>query len=444
MAPLIDVCYGESVAALYHRITSEKDHHVPQLSTARELWTGARTWIKAKADLLLGQANQLTGADHWSDPASRAFLQRVSRDVEAMLSWYDPSLMLSSAVSGSIPVPRTAATASQLPDRISELIGAITTTQAEVATIKENFDRLPEKEKSEKDNETRGQIVKKLDDLTPKYQAVTSALQAAVGWKWTGPQGGAPNPSGPSSSPGPAAAAPGTPASPGPAPENAQPSSPSPSAAEDPLKAAIAEAPNALDAASQALQGLQQLMGGSSPSPTSLSDLGSLTPAEVADRLGSLGSASDSGLPSLAGGGGGGPTGGGFPATVPMASPATDPGTTAATVPAFGTTAATSTTAAASSPGMIPPMQPRGAGGGKAREIKPGDAEHPATGKPRARKPGATPGVALPGRAGRRGAKAEPAPRRRWDTENDTVQLLDEELWQVDKNDGAPRYRAGH
>jgi hypothetical protein len=54
--------------------------------------------------------------------------------------------------------------------------------------------------------------------------------------------------------------------------------------------------------------------------------------------------------------------------------------------------------------------------------------------------------VSLLGRAGRtKGGVTPPAPqaaaRRRWDTENSTVQLLDEELWQANPTDND---RAGH
>lgn len=90
---------------------------------------------------------------------------------------------------------------------------------------------------------------------------------------------------------------------------------------------------------------------------------------------------------------------------------------------------------------MMPPMYPqRGAGARASSGIKPGDAEDINTGRTRERKSSSTPGVALRGRAGK-GRKARPSPAtvRRPDIENDTGGLLDEELWQVNKEGNQPR-----
>ncbi|WP_370964231.1 hypothetical protein [Amycolatopsis sp. cg9] len=458
MGDPIGVCVDDAfIEETYRKLTAERDQHIPKLLAARQMWSDARGWIQRQAGLLLAQATHLTGADRWPDAAGRAFLQRALRDVAVMQSWVDRSGITSSLLATGIPATAPPGVpSSQVFDGLDALVAGIREAQAVVEGLRNRYRSMSEEDRAKHLDEIYGKVAEQLTGLRPKYEAASTALKHAPGPAWAGPRGGASSTSEPSSSPGPAAAAPGTagPASPGPAPGTAQPpaqpSTQEAPATEDPLKAALAEAPNALDAASQALQGLQQLVGGGgdSPSPT---DLGSLTPAEVAARLSTLadGSSAGSGLPSLAGGGGAPPGGGagaaGFAAAAPMPSPAPDPVATAAAAVPAGSAFTTAGAAAASSagPGMMPPAQPRG--GGKAGSgVKPGDAEHAATG--RSRKPGATPGVPLLGRAGRRGSKAgpPPAPRRRWDSENDTVQLLDEELWQVDKTDGAPRYRAGH
>ncbi len=451
----IEQCVDTSaIEARYREITAERLRHVGRLDSAVLMWTKGREWISRHANLLYAQASALADADRWPDSAGREFRARADRDTSIMRSWVDPSGLANLVLTAGLPP-----TGGDLPSTVirclTDLSRGICEAHVKVEQLRNDFARKSIKEQSEDFDDVYRDVMKEIDGLKPRYEAATAALTKATGLGWRGPRSAAQDPPGPSANPRPAAAAPGTaspasPTSPSPAPAAAPPSTPDTPTAEDPLKAALEEAPNALDAASQALQGLQQLAGGAGDSP-SPAEIGSPTPAEVADRLSALGDGGpgDSGLPSLAGGGGvpggGGFGAAGFPAPAPMPAPVVDPGsTTAAAIPALGTAAATSAAAAASSPGMTPPMQQRGGGGKPPSEIKPGDAEHPATG--RSRKPAATPGVPLLGRAGRRGAKAAPPPasRRRWDTGNDTVQLLDEELWQVDKTDGAPRSRAGH
>jgi len=85
--------------------------------------------------------------------------------------------------------------------------------------------------------------------------------------------------------------------------------------------------------------------------------------------------------------------------------------------------------------------------------IRPGAADHPATtGRPRDRKPAATPGVALRGRTGGSGgtgatgpapaARRAPAPRRARETNDVGLPPLDDELWRVDQPGDEPAYRA--
>ncbi|MFC4079367.1 hypothetical protein [Amycolatopsis samaneae] len=458
-----------SIEDLYRQITAEKSH-LEKLAQAAWMWRESRAWIKTQADLLITQATQLTSRDHWPDEAGQLFLKRVLRDVAIMASWADPSWMSTSMLTNGIPVSR-GVKATDLFDRIGELSRGIATTQSTVERLRDDYHAMSDKDKEKNRADYERQATEQLTALAPAYRAVAVAMRDAVGKSWAGP--GATTPAQPgneppsSAGPGPASADPAA----APAPESPQenpaaPEQPS-EQQQDPLKAALEEAPNALDSLSQAIQGLSQLIGGgsSSPSPTDpLSsigplgpgDLGPLGPAEFADRLG-YASPDDSGLPSLAGLGGdgaGGPFGGGggggagTSAVSPAANPASAIGGTGAALSpaASGAMAGAAGAAGTSGPGMMPPMQPSQAGKGKsAGGINPGAAEHPATGRPRARGSGGTPGVSLRGRAGRRGGGG-PAPvaRRRWDTGNETVQLLDEELWEVDQNDSAPKYRAGH
>lgn len=120
----------------------------------------------------------------------------------------------------------------------------------------------------------------------------------------------------------------------------------------------------------------------------------------------------------------------------------------AAPLPGAGTTAgpagaSRSASGGMASPGMMPAMHSPYAGGGNSSNgVRPGAAEQ--VNAVRSRKPDSTPGVSLRGRTGRAGAiTPPPSAERRWDGEN-TVELLDEELWQVGPTGhDEPKYRTG-
>ncbi|WP_027927880.1 hypothetical protein [Amycolatopsis benzoatilytica] len=458
MGSPFEPCTVESVIDdIWKQLTVERDVHIPKLAASAQMWRAARSWISSQASRLVTEAEKLTAADRWPDAAGQAFLQRATRDTVAMYSWVDRSGITGAMLSHGVPVASGPSSA-QIFDSLDVLSRGIFDAQAKVEKLRDDYRKMSDEDKTKHLGETYSQIVSQLDALQPKYEAAAAALKGAQGQPWKGPRGVSPEQAGPSAGPGPATApGPATPTSAQPAPGPAAPVSPStpdsPNAT-DPWKAALEEAPNALDAASQALAGLQQLTGGGAdaPSPTSppsLSDLGSLTPHQVADRLSALG---DSGLPSLASAGG--PVGGGLSSAAPvptplsMSVPATaDLGTTATTAAALTAGAGLSSSgaaAAASSPGMMPQTPANGTRAGKAAsEIKPGDAEYPVS-RSRSGKTAGTPGVPLMGRAGRRSTKPNsPAPRR-WEPGPDTVQLLDEELWQPGKQESAPKHRAGH
>ncbi|RSN65192.1 hypothetical protein DMH01_01990 [Amycolatopsis sp. WAC 04182] len=455
-----------SIEEMYKQVTTETHTHVPKLVAVGYLWREARAWIDGQATLLYQQANQLVTQDRWPDEAGRQFMARVSRDTTVMRSWTDDTGIAESILDNRGLVPQSMSTPNVLQS-ITDLDTALWTADREVEKQVIHYNGLSEEERGKQRQGIEKAIADEIAKLAAPYQAAALAMTNAVGRPWEGPlaaTSGQGNP-GPAANGVPASGAASPSASP--SPSSPQPQEPSPTEAEvpettDPVKDALEAAPGALDALSQAMQSAQQLMGGGtgSPSPTPLGPIdplgpgNSLTPAEVADRLARLDGGS--GLPSLAGGGVspvGGPAGaaGGVPSPTAPINPSSPGGAGNAAFPAAASFPATGSggTGAAGTPGAMPPaqQQPQHGGARTGNGIKPGAAEHAATGRSRDRKTGTTPGVSLLGRSGRgrpvnRATEPAPAPRR-WDRENDTVQLLDEELWQVNQEDSGPRYRAG-
>lgn len=456
-----------SIEEMYGQLTTETHTHVPKLVAIGYLWREARAWIDGQAALLHQQANQLVTQDRWPDEAGRQFMARVTRDTTVMRSWLDPSGMVTSMMTVGLPIPQKQTTASEVLEKVNALNLALCAAQNSAKDQVDHYNRLSEEDRGKQRQDIETKIADEIAKLGPKYQEAALAMQKAVGLPWEGPLGatsgqGTPGPA-TNGVPASGAASPSA----APSPSSPQPQEPSPTEEEtpeptDPVKDALEAAPGALDALSQAMQSAQQLLGGGtgSPSPTPLGPIDplgpgdSLTPAEVADRLARL--EGGSGLPSLAGGGVspvGAPAGaaGGVPSPTAPMNPSSPGGAGNAAFPAVASLSATGSggTGAAGTPGAMPPaqQQPQRGEARNGNGIKPGAAEHAATGRSRDRKPGATPGVSLLGRSGRgrpvsRSAEPAPAPRR-WDRENDTVQLLDEELWQVNQEDNGPRYRAG-
>ncbi|UMP00726.1 hypothetical protein [Amycolatopsis sp. EV170708-02-1] len=456
-----------SIEEMYKQLTTEVNTHIPKLAASSWLWREARAWIDEQATLLYQQANQLVTQDRWPDAAGRQFLARVGRDVGVMRTWTDDTGMADSILDNRVPVPQTMSTPNVLQG-ITDLDAALWTVHREVEKQVIHYNGLSEEDRGKQRQDIEKAIAAEIAKLAQPYEAAARAMWNAVGRDWEGPRAatsGQGNP-GPATNGVPVSGAASPSASP--SPSSPQPQEPSPTEEEapeatDPLKDALEAAPGALDALSQVMQSAQQLLGGgtASPSPTPLSPVDPLgtgnspTPAEVADRLAELGG-DGAGLPSLAGGGvspvgtsGGGA--GGVPSPVtPLGQPSPGGlGTTAFPAVASMSASGSGGTGATGAPGAMPPQQqqPQRGGARTGDGIKPGAAEHAATGRSRDRKTGATPGVSLLGRSGRgrpAGRHTEPAPApRRWDRENDTVQLLDEELWQVEQEDTGPRYRAG-
>ncbi|MFI5564043.1 hypothetical protein ACIA2T_32550 [Amycolatopsis japonica] len=457
-----------SIEEMYGQLTAEMHTHVPKLVAAGYLWREARAWIDGQATLLHQQANQLVTQDRWPDAAGRQFMARVSTDIAVMRTWTDPSGMVNSMMTIGLPIPQKQTSASEVLEKINTLNLALCAAQNFAKDQVDHYNRLSEEDRGKQRQEIETKISDEITKLAPMYQDTALAMKKAVGDPWKGPlaaTSGQGNP-GPATNGVPVSGAASPSASP--SPSSPQPQEPSPTEEEapeatDPLKDALEAAPGALDALSQVMQSAQQLIGGGtdSPNPTPLSPLdplgtgNSLTPAEVADRLARL-DGDGAGLPSLAGGGVS-PVGASAGGAGGVPSPATSPGQTSpgglgiTAFPAVASSSATGSggTGATGAPGAMPPaqQQPQRGGTRTGDGIKPGAAEHAATGRSRDRKTGTPPGVSLLGRSGRgrpAGRHTEPAPApRRWDRENDTVQLLDEELWQVEQEDTGPRYRAG-
>ncbi len=448
-----------SIEEQYNQIYAEVQGHIPKLAATQWLWREARTWIGDQANLLHQQANQLVTQDHWPDAAGRKFLERVNQDLAVMKSWTDPGTRIT--VGNHV-------TASNVFDTINALDSGLWAAQRAAERLVIHYNGLSDEDKGKQRQDIEGKIAAEITKLEPLYTAAALGMRGAVGVEWKGPRAATSRQGrqSPATNPGPASASPSAAPSPtDPQPQEPSPTEPTAPETTDPLKAALEAAPGALDALSQAMQSAQQLLGGGtgSPTPTQLDPLDplgpgdSLSPSEVAQRLARIGDGAPdpSGLPSLAGGGAGpvgGSAAGGSPSPVAPAGPSSPGGIGNAVFPPVAASLAATGSGGAStsgSAGAMPPaqQQPQHGGAKTGGGIKPGAAEHAATGRSRDRKSGVTPGVSLAGRSGRgrpavRAAEPAPAPRR-WDRENDTVQLLDEELWQVEQEDSGPRYRAG-
>jgi hypothetical protein len=418
---------------------AEMAHTFPALQQASQMWGIAQGWLDPASRSLRDATKALE--PNWDDDAGHTMVQWL-RDT------YDNSLA---------PWQRAAAE-SHVKEHIDTLIGMLAVNvwffASEATKAVNDPDYKPKAQEA---------VGTKLNEIAQQYLRTGHAMLAARSRPWNGARGdidpgteAQPVPGRQSPSSANPSGTPGNP-SPGAEPDSTQSSPGQLQNAQDPAKAALEEAPKALDALSKALESLQQL-GPAIPNPVTPDSAGglpswdpaSLSPSELANY---------SGLPSLAGGGGGlpggvGGAGAGMTAGSPMANPVQPTGMNGAALPPGASGATAGTAAGTAGSGMMPPMYPPQTAGARAGGgVQPGVAEYAGTGRPRERKPSGTPGVSLLGRAGRgqpaKGAAQPPSSRRGWDTENDTVQLLDEELWQVNpavqmnQEDNGPRYRAG-
>ncbi|MEU8417968.1 hypothetical protein AB0C24_34685 [Amycolatopsis japonica] len=428
-------------------LRGEIAHTYPALKQASEMWKSVQTWLNPASRSLRESTNALE--PFWDDEAGRRMVQWL-RDTHT----------------GSLGPWERAAAESHVVEHIDKLTAMLILNAFTFASEATKAANDPDYEET-----ARSVVGAKLDEMATQYLRTGQAMLAARSRPWNGARGEVDPGVDTSSSPaGPGTQNPASPTSPSnPAPGQETPANPDQpqSPTEDPLQDALEAAPGALDALTSALESLQQLAGGgqSVPEPAALPDPTGGLPSWDPSSMSPSGLGDPSGMPSLAGGGGGDLPGGGGGAGGPgtglgagatAANPVSPSGTGAVgtALPPVATGTGARSAAGAAGSGAMPPMYPpqsagaRGSGGG----VNPGNADR-ATGRPRERKPGGTPGVSLMGRAGKgraaKGAAAPSAPpgaRRDWDTENDGVQLLDEELWQVDpvhKNQEEPRFHAG-
>lgn len=408
-----------------------------EVDAAQRMWADCATQLGVQLDRLADKKVELSNA--WTDGTFPYFGEKLEQGRIEMLNWTGPI--------------EDNAVVAALTD-LSQLIGD---TAQNFAVLAEKYDRGKAAAQQagqtfdDTDYQRSGGCL--LNQLATRYEAVGAALGKVRGPDWSGRRVMTPPPAQTSPQAGPddttARAPAGTPG--GEAPRN--PSAPQqpddqPSRQQDPAEDALAAAPGAVDALSQAMQSLDGLLGGgsdltSSPGDYNPADLAAMTPEDYGKYLDQL-NAGSVGLPTLAGlagagglGVGGAALGGtpGIPA-IPSADGATSVAGLGATV--GGTAAA----ASAVRPGMMPPMYPaRTAGRQGSGGVNPGAAEE--TGSVRKRKTTGTPGVPLRGRAGktkpRKGSVAkpsEPAPQRRREP---VTELLDEELWQLNPEENEPQ-----
>ncbi|MEV0272623.1 hypothetical protein AB0H43_27920 [Hamadaea sp. NPDC050747] len=415
--------------------------HREQLQQALAMWQGFTTWLGlAEAQL---ENRRAVVADGWTDGAHTEVDGRLVQSRDALGAWI------------------TQIKDSGVVQRLTDLPNLITTTYGKVEFAKQRRDwalrgyryedvlnapgrpdphvsKLSSAQMTEELVTATADSVRAMNELGQAYADTAKAMTLAVGGLlWPGPRAGeSETPGGPAGGTSPdagSAAGPTSTPDPESAPESLQET---PNPATTPEETSTESTDPTKDASDvvSALSDLAEALTGSgatpdpvtSPLPTDLGDV--INPGSVPGVA--------SGLPGLAGAGSAVDGGVVADAVARAAVPTTGTGPTVTPLPTALTTATAAT-------GGYPPMYPPHAAAAAAKQpggIKPGTSEQPVSGRPRDRRAAAAPGVAgVPGvalRGRRNGAtKAAPAAQRRWDAENDTISLLDEEMWQVDQHD---------
>lgn len=429
----------EHVDTQLRRVRAEAAH-VDRLGEVYRQWAAA-------ADIVVTARDQLRDFTHslvtnvWTDEAGADFKARVDKSVTVLNTWCD---------SFDTQFHRFSTLLHTLGLDYPQIVRNVTIIRdncVRQATADLNSGKTPD------DRPFQEEAAAQLARLDSYYwSAYWIQLGLASGPNWGEPRA--------------ALTGPDTPSAPASAPSAASPSAASPSAAAPaaaPQEAPV-EAPAPVDpgqpqetqpqtgdplaAAASALQAAQGLLDGAGTQvPPVLSapgfEFGDVPRPAAYDYGGEPGLAGLGGVPAAAssgiGGIGGAATVGGAAAFGPGAGTLPGPGT--APLPSAGLTGAAASTAAAGVPRSSPPMMPPQSGAGAAaakpaNRIRPGDADRPATEprpRRRARNAPVTPGVALAGRAG--ASQPTPSARRGWDSENDSLRVLDEHLWQVNPSE---------
>ncbi|GAB1509189.1 hypothetical protein [Actinophytocola sp. KF-1] len=415
---------------LLARLEAEQAH-VARLAVSSQMWSRAATVIDETRKRLYDRTEALVH-NAWHDEGATAFRTAAVESVSTMMTWH--GLITSYGFPGG-----------SVSARIDELVAQYPRNVDRVRLICEQYEAAKAQDDRTPVDQYLAQAAAVLGEHDRSAQAVTAVMRNITTFAvdWAGPraaaEGRAPG-SAPPGTPGNttgAGGSPGDPAEAGNPDTAAEPESP-----RDPQHVEPGEQPNlsdALSAATSALQAAEGLLGGGSgvqvPDPISVPDVSGLGHAPEPYRYG-VGT-----LPTLAGLDAGGAGGGGFGGAagsvtgVGTTGPGNPVGTGDAPVPTAFARGAAGTAAAVGAMGASPPMMPPNTGAAGARQspggIKPGNSDRPAAQpRPRARRAGPmTPGVALTGRAG--AGAPTPAARRGWDSDNDSLQVLDEHLWQV-------------
>ncbi len=414
---------------LLARLEAEQEH-VARLALSSQMWSRAATVIDETRKRLFDRTEALVH-NAWHDEGGTAFRTAVVESVTTMMKWH--GLITSYGFPGG-----------SLSNKIDELVTQYPRNVERVRLICEQYEAAKAQDDTTPVDQYLAQAATVLGDHDRSAQAVTAVMRNlttfAVDWK--GPRAA-------SESRAPGGALPGTPGndngaggSPGDPAEAGNPDTATePESPQEPQNVEPGEQPDlsdALSAATSALQAAEGLLGGNGtlvPDPISVPDVNGLdyAPEPYQYDVGTM--------PTLAGLDAGGAAGGGLggaAGSVPgvgTTGPGNPGGTGNAPVPtAFAR--ASGTAAVAGAMGSSPPMMPPNAGAAAGTRqpgggIKPGNSDRPAAQpRPRARRAGpVTPGVALTGRAG--AGTPKPAARRGWDSDNDSLQVLDEHLWQV-------------
>ncbi|MFD5095256.1 hypothetical protein ACFWMR_31960 [Amycolatopsis thailandensis] len=440
---------------------AELQNTYPALIAARDMWDQAEKWIDDTHASLRSATNNLRGPN-WDDEVGRAFVGWADEVSESGLgSWGGQE----KAPEGAPQRPIGSIDEAHLPQEIGMLLAEMDVVRsimnAWIGAVNAKTDPEERTKEAEKAQEKVGGL---LDMVAQQYVRTGYAMLAARGRPWNGPTQLGTGPGyDPDSGLGDGSGVPNAGDPPGEDPGSPDPGTPEQPKEQNPTTTdPVKQATETLSALSDALSAAEQLLGGSGGETPDLPDLSGIDPSKLGDYSDYLdyadyadyaAPAGTSGLPSLAGmpdtaglsGAGGGGAGAmpGLGASTGSSLPGDGLNAGAAPMASGLARGTTGSAAGAGSGGMPPPMMPpNGAGKGENGGIKPGDAERPA-GRQRG-KPAGTPGVPLLGRAVNGKRKAPPAaPQRRWDPENNTVQLLDEELWQVN-NDSAAKFRSGH
>lgn len=423
---------GEEIEKQLAYIRAENAGHPARLMRASAMWKGLHAQLSTVAQNL--HSGSATLSPQWRDSVGILMGDRVDRTVASLNEWIDkiatqPATALEDLARAiQTTLGQVEAIYARYLQELRTLATYSMATEADVAALKARY------------AQEAGQV---MDKLAEQFATTAQAVAGSLGGEYDGPlssggpSGGATS-SGAAQAGAPAGAPAGGAAGGAPAGAGASPAGAAPAGA---MPAGAAQGGAVPSGAGPSLAGL-----GSPTIPPSIppSSIPPLSPSLPSAGGGSIG------LPPLATptaglGGIRGPVSAGG-AAVPSIPRVANPGAT--TIPAAVPNAPVVPTGLAGSSsgspsgagrfGGVPPMvPPMGAGvGSNSGQPKPGNGKgtEATKGKPQRGTPGVP--AKLRGSAPERAGSAVPRSSRRRDDEPTTIELLDEEVWQVDQNAG--------